>query len=112
MQIYDWIGLEEAVKGEHYQFKAVFNERGIILFPSTRKHMETKVEGICYDDSDKGNALGVIISPKKIEIRYHKKFQPERVKGIVAKLIELEGLKPLRCFEVTYQGKTILNGSE
>jgi hypothetical protein len=73
--------------------------------------MEMKAEGISYEDNDRGNALGVIISPRKIEIRYHKKFHPERVKDVITKLLENETLILLQAFEVTYQGKTILNGS-
>lgn len=107
MQIYDWLGLDQALKEEHYQFKAIFNEKGIIFFPANGLHREQKAQGISYEDGSAGNALAVVISPGRIEIRHHPRFTAERVRGIVHELLRDEKLERLRGFVVTYQGKVI-----
>jgi hypothetical protein len=110
MKIYDWICLEEVLAGAHYQFKATFNSRGVILFPMTRQHRETKAEGISYDDGPTGDALAAVISPGQIDIRNDPRFAAERVKRILEEILQDGRLQPLRSFTVTYQGKVIKQG--
>ena len=110
-EIYDWICLEEVLANEHYQFKAIFNASGIIFFPVSRQHRETRAEGISYDDGPTGNALAAVISPGKVDIRNHPRFVAERVRRILEKILQDGRLEPLRGFTVTYQGKVIKPGA-
>lgn len=86
-----------------YQFKAVFNERGIILAPGTVQHNTVRVGGIFYEHDHQGNALAVMVYAGKFEVRGHSDFTPERVRMILAKLAALPGMQPLREFPVTYR---------
>lgn len=107
MEIYDWISLKEVLATPHYQFKAIFNARGIIFYAGGRQHKETQAEGICYDDGLAGNALAAVISPGQIDIRKHPRFAAELVKRILEELLQDDRLEALRGFAVTYQGKVI-----
>jgi hypothetical protein len=111
MEIYDWISLKEVLANPHYQFKAIFNARGIIFYVVGRQHKETQAEGISYDDGLTGNALAAVISPGQIDIRNHPRFVAELVKRILEELLQDEPLEALRGFTVTYQGKVIRQGS-
>lgn len=111
MEIYDWICLEEVLANAHYQFKAIFNARGIILFPMSRQHRETKAEGISYDDGSSANALAAVISPGQIDIRNHPRFAAEIVRRILEQILQDGRLEALRGFTATYQGKVIKQGS-
>jgi hypothetical protein len=110
MEIYDWIRLEEVLASAHCQFKATFNSSGVILFPMTRQHRETKAEGISYDEGPTGDALAAVISPGQIAVRNHPRFAAERVKRILEEILQDGRLQPLRSFTVTYQGKVIKQG--
>ncbi len=110
MEIYDWICLEEVLANAHYQFKAIFNERGIIFFPVGRQHRETKAEGISYDDGPTANALAAVISPGQIDIRNHPRFVAERVRLILEEILQDGRLESLCGFTVTYQSKVIKQG--
>ena len=90
-----------------YQFKAVFNERGIILAPGAVQHKDTRVPGIWYDHDHKGNALAAMIYNGRFEIRGHSAFPPERVRVIVVKLAKLSGMALLRGFAVTYRNQSL-----
>ncbi len=111
MEIYDWIGLEEVLAKTHYRFKGIFNSRGVILFPMTRQHRETKAEGISYDDGPTGNALAAVISPGQVDIRSHPRFTAESVRRILEEIFQDGRFEPLRGFTVTYQGKVIKQGN-
>jgi hypothetical protein len=111
MEIYDWICLEEVLGNAHYQFKAIFNARGIIFFPMSRQHRQTKAEGISYDDGPSGNAVAAVISLGQVDIRNDPRFAAETVRRILEDILQDGRLEPLRGFTVTYQGKVIKQGT-
>lgn len=90
-----------------YQFKAVFNDRGIILASGAVQHNTVRVAGIFYEHDHKGNALAAMIYAGKFEIRGHADFSPERVKLILAKFAKLPEMAPLRGFAVTYRNQPL-----
>lgn len=51
--------------------KAIFNNVGILLFPSSNQHREQKAIGLSYEDDSRGNALAAIIRLNAIEVRRH-----------------------------------------
>jgi hypothetical protein len=108
MKIYDKIGLASTLSQGGFQFKAVLNDAGMILFPVTREHRDTTAEGLSYKDDYKGNALAAMLMPGKIEIRYHARFSDVRVTKLLERLLSEEALEALRGWEVTYQGRVLI----
>ncbi|MBI4861298.1 MAG: hypothetical protein HY815_13730 [Candidatus Riflebacteria bacterium] len=96
----------ELVKPGH-QFKAVFNERGIVVAPGSSQHNTLRAPGICYEHDHKGNALAAMIYAGRLEIRGHSAFPPERVRGLLVRISRLPGLVALRGLEVLYRGQRL-----
>ena len=89
------------------QHKALLNESGMVIFPTSIQHATVKVPGICYEDDYKGNALAVIFDGQKFEIRWHRDFSTDQVKQMVVGLLKLPQLAALKGLSVNYQGKAI-----
>ena len=96
------------VEGDYFSAKMVFNDKGAIFFPDSRQHSHQKAAGISYEDNYKGNALAAMLSPGKIEIRYHEQFTDHRVATVMASLMEEPQLSFMKGWQVTYQGRTLL----
>lgn len=90
-----------------YQFKAVFNDRGIIFASGAVQHNTVRVPGIFYEHDHKGNALAAMIYAGKFEVRGHADFSPERVRLILAKLAVLREMAPLRGCVATYRNRPL-----
>ena len=90
-----------------FSAKMVFNDKGAVLFPSSQQHRDNKGPGISYEDDYKGNALAAMLSPGKIEIRYHKGFSDERVTNALRDLLGTPELAWMRGWSVTYQGRVL-----
>ena len=90
-----------------FSAKVVFNENGVLFFPATQEHRDHKAEGISYEDDYRGNALAAMLSPGKMDIRFHEKFSDERVRLIVEALIKHDDLEFMRNWSFTYQGRGI-----
>jgi hypothetical protein len=95
------------VKEDHFSAKMVFNESGAIFFRVNQQPCDQKAEGISYEDNYKGNALGAMLAPGKIEIRYHQQFSDNRVASIVASLMEQPRLLFMKGWQATYQGRAL-----
>ena len=108
MQIVGATHLEVELKAESLrQHKAVLNEVGILIFPSSTQHATMKADGISYEDDYRGNALAAVFDARKFEIRWHREFSQERVRLLVKKLAESPELSFLSAQSVTYQGKPL-----
>lgn len=93
-----------------YQFKAVFNDRGIVIASGAVQHNTVRVNAgvrIFYEHDHQGNALAAMIYAGKIEVRGDADFSPERVRLILAQLAKLPGMAPLREFAVTYKNVSL-----
>ena len=99
------IGTETLQQGG--SFKAVLNETGVLLFPTSQQHFTMKVAGISYEDDYRGNALAAIFQPGHCEIRGHQDFSPARVQAVWDQLARQSGLEALRSYRVLYQGKAL-----
>lgn len=91
----------------HFQAKLVFNEHGAIFFPVTSEHRHQSGPSIHYADNYKGNALAGMISPDRIEIRYHQDFIDEQVSEILSRILSHEQLACIAKYEALYQGRQI-----
>lgn len=108
-----WIGLESIlpmIAEKHYQFKAIVNESGAIVFPVTTEHRDAGQTNIRYADNYEGNALAAMIKPGLVEFRYHQQFTDERVRKIAAEFLSHPALAFASTFSVTYQNRVIIVG--
>lgn len=90
-----------------FSAKLVVNDHGAIFFPVNQQHRDQKLEGVSYEDDYAGNALAAMLSPGRIEIRYHRDFSDDRVARVMQKLLDHPELADLRGWQVTYQGRVL-----
>lgn len=91
----------------HVQFKAVFNEKGIIFGTTRVEHRTLRCDEIFYADEGEGNAVAVILDGFKFEIRLHPGFSPERVSSILKSFDHEPSLKWISNLKITYGGKML-----
>lgn len=91
----------------HYSAKMVFNANGAIFFPVATQHRDQSGPGIRYADDYKGNALAAMLSPGKIEVRYHRDYSDQQVAEIIASILADPRLAALHSSRVTYQGREL-----
>ena len=91
----------------NYQFKLVFNDRGVIVIPGTTQHNTARAPGIWYEHDHRGNALAAMVYRDTIEVRGHADFTPERVRGILMRLSRLSPIGLMLGMPITYRGKPI-----
>ncbi len=101
--------LTRLLSREVLTLKTVFNERGAIVFPEALQHRDQSAEGIRYRDDYKGNAMAALVRRDAIEIRFHKGFTPEKVRGIVVTLLATPAFAALGEVAVMYQGKALVD---
>jgi hypothetical protein len=87
--------------------KAVLNQHGIIFLAVKQQHRDRKATGISYEDDYKGNALAAMLSPGRIEIRYHEAFTDADIAQLLATLTAHPDLAFMRGWSATYQGRPI-----
>lgn len=78
-----------------------------LFFPVTSEHRDQSGPNISYADNYKGNALAGMISPDRIEIRYHQDFIDEQVSEILSRILSHEQLACIAKYEALYQGRQI-----
>lgn len=107
MQIvgFEWL-LSLAEQGG-FSAKLVCNENGAIFFATTLQHRDQKITGVSYEDNYVGNAVAAMVSPGRIEIRFHRDFSEERIRSVVRSLLADSRLSFMVKWQVTYQGKPI-----
>jgi hypothetical protein len=99
----------ESLTPDHPGFtaKAVLNQHGIIFLPARAQHRDSKATNISYEDDYKGNALAAMLTPGRIEIRYHKAFTDDAVADLLRALTAHPDLAFMRGWSATYQGRPI-----
>jgi hypothetical protein len=102
------LGLESLTPNHPgFTAKAVLNQHGIIFFPVNHQHRDRKATNISYEDDYQGNALAAMLSPGRIEIRYHKAFTDEAIADLLGTLTAHPDLAFMRGWSATYQGRPI-----
>jgi len=87
--------------------KFILNDNGIVFFPATQQHRDTKSHGLSYEDDYRGNAVAGLVMPDRVEIRFHKAFSDDRIRTIWRKASsspELAGAR-LGQLQLYYQGR-------
>lgn len=111
MNVYGVESIRPLLDGEGYLFKLLANDRGVILFPRSTEHRDATQPGIRYADNSKGNALAAMVKPGRIEFRYHQEFTDEQVRDLSARLLTIPELSFAKSFTVTYQARTVIEGT-
>ena len=99
--------LQRAVQAGGFSAKMVFNDQGAYIFSAKMQHRDMKAPGVSYDHDGRGNALVAMLMPGAVEIRFDKRFNDDRVVGIMRKLLASPELAVMRDWKVTYQGRTL-----
>lgn len=98
--------LQSLIEKQYWSAKMVFNARGAIVFPVHREHRDHSIDCVRYADNYKGNAMAAMLSPGRIEIRYHEAFRDAEVSEIIRKLLVTEFFADFQ-WSVTYQGRPL-----
>lgn len=91
--------------------KCVVNDTDAVFFPGAIQHRDVKVAGVSYEDDYRGNALAATVSPRKIDIRFHKAYDDTRVQRIFSQILASPEVALLARYTVRYQGRTVIAGS-
>jgi hypothetical protein len=89
------------------ELKFLLNESAIAFFPVTTQHRDFKGSELSYEEEHRGNALAGLVFRDRVEIRFHRSFSDERVRGIWAKVVAMPELAELKLRRVVYQGREI-----
>jgi hypothetical protein len=87
-----------------YFVKGLLTDSVVVFFPGTIQHRDVKREGASYEDDYKGNALAATATPGRLDIRFHKDYTDERVRGICRDLLRCPEMAWAASFRVSYQG--------
>ena len=111
MTIYDFKLVSSLIESEHYLFKLIANEFGVVFLLHTTEHRDAGRANIKYADNYAGNALAAMVKPGVIEFRYHKEFSDDRAKAVARSIIDHPTLSFALNFTVTYQNRTLITGN-
>jgi len=87
--------------------KFILNDSGILFFPASQQHRDTKIEGLSYEDDYRGNAVAGIISEQRVEIRFHSAFSDERIRNLWLRVLAIPEVARARPGQLYYQGREI-----
>ena len=85
--------------------KFILNDDAITFFPVSQQHRDLKVQGLSYEDDYRGKALAGLITPTKVEIRFHRVFSDERVQRIWSRVLTIPKVANADLGKVYYQGR-------
>jgi hypothetical protein len=88
--------------------KFILNDSGIIFFPATQQHRDTKSHGLSYEDDYRGNAVAGMVTADRVEIRFHKAFSDDRIRTIWRRVLSSPELASARLGQLYYQGREIV----
>lgn len=112
MIVYGFDSIAPMLEQHGYLFKMPANDAGVVLFPHSTEHRDATQPGIKYADESRGNALAAMVTPCRIEFRFHRDFSDERVKELARRLLALPELAFARSFVVTYQARALNLGAD
>lgn len=107
MKVLSWEQMEPLLANTHFECKLVFNAEAACFFSGRLQHRDPKLAGLSYEDDYRGNALAAMVKRTRIEVRYHERFDDDRVGAILRELLAEPQLAPLADATVTYQGRTV-----
>ena len=90
-----------------YFVKCILTADVAVFFPGSIQHRDVKQNGASYEDDYHGNAMAATLSPRGVEIRYHRDYSDEAVKTICRTLLSHPDMAWASCLPVTYQGRPV-----
>jgi hypothetical protein len=102
--------LKAAQQAAGVQIKAILNDSdglSVAFFPARAQHRDVKTNGLSYEDNYQGNAVAAVISPGRVEMRFHQEFSDDRVREMVKRIRMNPELALLRDCSFSYQGRAI-----
>ena len=97
----------ELLNGDRGELKFLLNESGILFFPTTQEHRDTKAPGLRYADDYRGNAVAGIVTLDRVEIRFHRDFSAERIRRLGTAALKMPEVAGAGLGSLWYQGKEI-----
>jgi hypothetical protein len=97
----------ELLKERKGTLKFLLNDSAIAFFPAAQQHRDMKLEGLSYEDDYRGNALAGVVTPGRVEIRFHRAFSDERVRGIWSCALSIPEVASAGLGRLYYQGREI-----
>jgi len=88
--------------------KFILNDSAIVFFPGNQEHRDVKTAGLSYEDNYGGNALAGLVTPDRVEIRYHRAFSDERVRNLWRQVLKNPEIAGAGLGDLYYQGRKIL----
>jgi hypothetical protein len=97
----------ELLKEARGSLKFILNDSGIAFFPATQQHRDVKTSGLSYEDDYRGNAVAGLITPERVEVRFHSAFSDERIRGIWSRVLMIPEIAKAGLGRLHYQGREI-----
>lgn len=111
MIVYGLDSIATLLEQDHYVFKLLANDTGVVVFPHTTEHRDATQSGIIYADDSRSSALAAMVKPGRIEFRFHRGFSDARVTELATRILALHEFAFAHAFTVTYQARTLIHGS-
>ena len=92
---------------QNRSLKFILNDGGILFFPASQQHRDTKFEGLSYEDNYRGNAVAGLICEQRVEIRFHSGFSDERIRNLWSRVLTIPEVARARLGPLYYQGREI-----
>ena len=87
--------------------KFVLNENGILFFPTSQQHRDSKIDGLSYEDDYRGNAVAGLITFQHVEIRFHSAFSDDRIRNLWLRVLGISEVAKAELGPLYYQGREI-----
>lgn len=107
MVVYGFDIVQVQLSNESYFFKLLANESAVAIFSGEIQHRDFKSHGLSYEDDYRGNALAATVTPRRIDFRRHLTFSADRVRQVVATMLELPEFGFASNFQITYHGEIL-----
>jgi hypothetical protein len=107
MQVFGLDSIRSELQPGGYEVKLLANDGTVVFFPRRSEHRDVKVHGLDYEDDSKGNALAAMMSPGRIEFRFHRAFSDARARKIGTEILNHPDSASARDFQITYQGRAL-----
>ena len=95
----------ELLKESRGSLKFILNNSAIAFFPTAQEHRSIKTHGLSYEDDYRGNAVGGLISPERVEIRFHSAYSETHIRTLWARVLAVPDIAQAALGPPYYQGR-------
>ena len=87
--------------------KFILNDAAVVFFFSTQQHRDLKAHGLSYEDDYRGNAVAGVVSPDRVNIRFHQAYSDERIRHLWRRVLSAPEMAGKRLAALYYQGRAV-----